>query len=206
MNKNGEKVGYKVYSGVAYRDIRHLREGRGENMNSYKKQRAVTANHELMKEFRQLKFEIPRGVPRGIRYVYRGQSLNSFSSVSHKGVSYLCNVNRTYVSFSTSIEEAYKFSIKSYVDNPVILKFDIKSMGAKNPVLYDKLWGFRSYNPTELEVLMLPGKFYIDTLECDSVKIYDHSKKVPIRKVAHYIPDKSVRNMKTGSINPYSKV
>lgn len=195
---NRSKDGYRMYSGKAYPDIRTIRE-KGVVRNDNDRKRALKANENLMKEFRTVKFQIPKGIPYNIRYVFRGDDMKTLTPLKN---GMLSKVFPSYVSFSRDVSVAYKFAFK--LNKPIIFMLDLKSISKQVPVVYNGLWKFKSFNPHEKEVLLPPGKLFVHKRAYEYVKLSNAHASIPVHVVS-YVPNKAVTNVRTGSINPYRR-
>ncbi|ABT13930.1 hypothetical protein MT325_M376R [Paramecium bursaria chlorella virus MT325] len=195
---NYSKDGYKVYTGRAYRDIHTLRED-GTIKNHMDKKRALNANERLMKEFRNVTFKIPKGIPYNIRYVFRGDDMRTLVQLK-SGM--LSKTIKSYISFSRDVNIAYSFAFKK--EHPIIFMLDLKTLSKKIPVVYNGLWKFNSYNPHEKEVVLPPGNIIVHKKPYEYVRPSKLHKLIPVHVVT-FVPNKAATNMKSGSINPYRK-
>jgi hypothetical protein len=195
---NLQKNGYRTYTGKAYRNIHTLREN-GIISDSYRKKSALDANKKLMQELKTITFQIPKGIPYNIRYVFRGDDASLLVRLPN---GMLSKNFRSYISFSRDINIAYQFAFKRNI--PIIFMLDLKSLSPKIPVIYNGLWKFSSYNPHEKEIVIPPGKIIVHKTPYQYVQPSKSHLSIPVHIVS-FVPDKTVTNKKTRSVNPYKK-
>ena len=201
---NRQKDGYGAYSGGRYVEIRKIREGQAVH-NEHQKQVAIKANKKMMEEFKALQSTKTRQtLPFGTKYIYRGvKNINNTTNYQQNSQGNYLKDYKSYISFSRSIDVAKHFASGGFAHSPAILLLDIREISKKVPLIYDGVWGFKSNNPGEQEVLLPPGRLIISRHPLRGVQYHHH--KIPIMRVVNFFPNKAVRNMSSGQVNPYKK-
>lgn len=201
-----DRDGFRKYSGGHYQRVVKLREGQDVH-NEYQKKAAMEANKKLMAEFKELQKQKSRHkspFPFGSKYIYRGvKNINNSTNYQKNPQGDYIKDYKSYISFSRSEKVALQFATGGPANSPAVLELDIGNISKRSPVIYNGMWGFKSYNPDEQEVLLLPGRLIILRHPLRYIQYGHH--KVPILRVVKFFPNKAVRNMSSGKVNPYRK-
>lgn len=201
-----DRDGFKKYSGRHHERVVKLREGRNVH-NEQQRKDAMDANRKLMIEFKELQKQKSRHkspLPFGSKYIYRGvKNINNATNYQKTPQGDYIKDYKSYISFSRSEQVALHFATGGPANSPAVLELDVGNISKRSPIIYNGMWGFKSYNPGEQEALLLPGRLIISRHPLRYVQYGRH--KVPILRVVKFFPNKAVRNMSSGKVNPYKK-
>jgi len=147
--------GFKDYSGKSYENIRRLREGKHIQDNK-KRQQALIANKHLIQNFKS----VPIGIPYNLKVIYRGVDL-SHAKTYGKDIMYI--ESKSYLSFSKIKLTAASFpKVANKIHGILVLNTQI--IPRRTPVIYNRMWGMKSSQEQEEEVLLPPGILIFSTI------------------------------------------
>lgn len=165
--------GFHAYSGRTYEKVRRLREGK--RLEEQDRKEAIKVNRNLIQNFKHT----PLGKPHDVQYIYRGVDLRHAKPYA-KGLLFI--ESKSYMSFSKFQSVAAGFPKNGNRDQGILaLNFNI--IPRRTPVIYNGMWGMKSKNPREGEVLLPPGIIIFSSTPNKSrnygKKYYDVKRFIP---------------------------
>lgn len=141
--------GFEKYSGGSHKYIRKMKEGKPVDNINKRKQKTIRHDTYLIQNFKT----VPPGIPHGLKHIFRGVDLR-YAKPYDKDTMYI--ESKSYMSFSKNKLIAGSFpKDANKIHGTLVLSTEI--IPRRTPVIYNQLWGMKSSQPQEKEVLLPPG-------------------------------------------------